>query len=317
MALNRPITNNQLKIAILKREDTPAILYQRVGRIQILSSNIKILFAYYSFLVYIRKFVEESSVGTDQPFISTVKLKKVRLPIPPTKTEQTAIANALSDADTWIQSLTRLIAKKRQIKQGAMQSLLNPYEDGVLKGGWEVKRLVDIAPLQRGFDLPSSQLERGEYPVVYSNGVLNFHNQKQVAGPGVITGRSGTLGSIHFVTSDYWPHNTTLWATSFNGNVPKFVFYLFKSIGFSRFATGSGVPTLNRNDAHGFSVGIPQNADEQTRIATILSDMDKEISDLEAKLEKAKALKQGMMQNLLTGKIRLVKPAQEAPHANP
>lgn len=247
--------------------------------------------------------------GTAQPKLNKQTCLKIKV-AKPTKTEQTAIAKALSDADTWIESLIRLIVKKRQIKQGAMQRLLNPYEDGDLKERWVVKTLGDIAPLQRGFDLPNSKLEQGKYPVVYSNGVANYHIAKQVIGPGVITGRSGTIGNIHFVATDYWPHNTTLWVTTFNGNIPKFIFYLFKSVGFFRFATGSGVPTLNRNDAHSFLVGIPESPEEQTRIATILSEMDSEITQLETKLTKAKTLKQGMMQNLLTGKIRLVEPQE-------
>ena len=247
------------------------------------------------------------AVGQTMPSLNTAILKGVKVVLPE-MVEQTTIANALSDADALIQSLTRLIAKKRQIKQAAMQTLLNPYENGRLKAGWVVKKLGDVAPLQRGFDLPNSQLRPGQYPIVYSNGILNYHSKKQVSGPGVITGRSGTLGAVHYVEMDYWPHNTTLWVTNFFGNDPRFIYYLFKRIGFSRFGTGSGVPTLNRNDAHSFVIGIPKQITEQTRIATILSDMDAEIAALEAKLAKYRHIKQGMMQNLLTGRIRLVKP---------
>jgi type I restriction enzyme S subunit len=173
-------------------------------------------------------------------------------------------------------------------------------------GKWEVRRVADIAPLQRGFDLPTSSLQHGRYPVVYSNGVLNSHTTFQVKGPGVVTGRSGTIGTVTFVEQDFWPHNTSLWVTSFKGNDPKFVFYLFQQVPFGHFASGSGVPTLNRNDVHDFTLSIPTIKAEQIAIANALSDTDSEIEALEQKLDKAREIKQGMMQELLTGKIRLI-----------
>jgi len=128
----------------------------------------------------------------------------------------------------------------------------------------------------------------------------------RVKGPGIVTGRSGTIGSVTFVEQDFWPHNTALWVTSFQGNDPRFIFYLYAYIGLERFATGSGVPTLNRNDVHAFNVEIPCEIEEQVAIASILSEMDDDIVILETQLKKARHLKQGMMQELLTGRIRLV-----------
>ncbi|HEX5413692.1 MAG TPA: restriction endonuclease subunit S [Terriglobia bacterium] len=132
------------------------------------------------------------------------------------------------------------------------------------------------------------------------------HAEFQVLGPGVATGRSGTIGTVSFVEQDFWPHNTSLWVTSFKGNDPKFVFYLYTCIGLERFATGSGVPTLNRNDVHASKVRIPSDRAEQKAIAAILTDMDTEIATLGKRLAKARMIKQGMMQKLLTGRIRLV-----------
>jgi type I restriction enzyme, S subunit len=225
----------------------------------------------------------------------------------PKAPEQRAIAAVLSDADALIASLDALIAKKRALKQAAMQQLLTRKTRlPGFKGEWEVKRLGDIAPLQRGFDLPAAQIKSGPYPVVYSNGILNSHSTYQVNGPGIVTGRSGTIGKVTFVQDDYWPHNTALWVTSFKGNDPRFIYYLYTSLAFERFATGSGVPTLNRNDVHASKVDIPTDPKEQTAISIILSDIDTNLVALESKRDKARALKQGMMQELLTGRIRLV-----------
>jgi type I restriction enzyme, S subunit len=178
-------------------------------------------------------------------------------------------------------------------------------EVGIIPEDWEVLKLKDIAPLQRGFDLPTSQLKKGDYPVVYSNGVMDYHSKSTVNGPRVITGRSGTIGNVHYVSENYWPHNTALWVTDFIDSHPKHIYYLYKSLKLERFGTGSGVPTLNRNDVHDSEVAIPKS-EEQRAIATVLSDMDAEIAASETCRAKTQAIKQGMMQELLTGRTRLV-----------
>lgn len=236
---------------------------------------------------------------------------KIHIAIPKLS-EQRAIASALSDVDALLSGLDRLIAKKRDLKQAAMQQLLTGQTRlPGFEGDWLVRQLGDVAPLQRGFDLPNPNLRPGPYPVIYSNGVLNHHASYQVEGPGVVTGRSGTIGKVTYVEGAYWPHNTALWVTDFKNNNPRFVFYLYSYIDFGRFATGSGVPTLNRNDIHSLNVAIPATNKEQTAIATFLSDMDTELAALEARREKTRLLKQGMMQELLTGKTRLITPERD------
>lgn len=164
---------------------------------------------------------------------------------------------------------------------------------------WEAKPLEQVAPLQRGFDLPSSELQPGDIPVVYSNGVQSFHCTAMAKAPGLVTGRSGTIGKLHFIEKgEYWPHNTSLWVTSFKGNVPKFVYFLFNSIGMERFASGSGVPTLNRNDVHAFVSAVPKSLTEQQKIADFLSSLDELITAETQKLDALKAHKKGLMQRL-------------------
>ncbi|MFQ2228007.1 restriction endonuclease subunit S [Aeromonas hydrophila] len=284
--------------------------------------------AYFSFLFNSqqgRLRLKELETGTTMKHINVGDLLNFVVAYPPDKFEQTAIANVLSDTDELIDALEQLIAKKQAIKTATMQQLLTgrtrlpqfslrpdgtpkgykSSEQGQIPEDWCSRQIGQFAPLQRGFDLPSSKRVDGMYPVVYSNGIVNTHNRFQVKGPGVVTGRSGTLGKVHFIDGDYWPHNTSLWVTKFNAADPLFVFYLFGYIGFERFASGSGVPTLNRNDAHSFILAVPSLKEEQTAIAAILSDMDSELTALEQKLAKARSLKQGMMQQLLTGRIRL------------
>ena len=183
-------------------------------------------------------------------------------------------------------------------------------ELGIIPQDWEIRRIGDFAPLQRGFDLPNSEIQSGDYPVVYSNGIGNYHNRYTVKSPCIATGRSGTLGKVHYVEQDCWVHNTSLWVTKFDNCEPKFIYFLFQKIGFERFASGSGVPTLNRNDAHEFKIALPKFIAEQTAIATALSDTDALISSLQTLIAKKKAIKLSAMQNLLSGKIRLPEFAQ-------
>ena len=85
-----------------------------------------------------------------------------------------------------------------------------PTEVGEIPEDWDVKCVGKASPLQRGFDLPNKLLKSGNFPVAYSNGIQNYHSEFMVKGPGVFTGRSGTIGKVHYVESDYWPHNTSL-----------------------------------------------------------------------------------------------------------
>lgn len=170
--------------------------------------------------------------------------------------------------------------------------------------GWSVKKILDVCPLQRGFDLPEQNIVAGDYPIVYSNGIKGAHNEYKAKAPGVVTGRSGTIGKVTYVEKDYWPHNTSLWVTDFKGNNPKFIFYKIQNLKFEKFNSGSGVPTLNRNDVHVEKILLPP-LPEQEKIAGILGTWDEVIEKLSTLIEKKKLLKKGLMQKLLTGKHRL------------
>ncbi|MGD8122276.1 restriction endonuclease subunit S [Vibrio sp. TRT 2004] len=168
---------------------------------------------------------------------------------------------------------------------------------------WTIRKLKDVAPLQRGFDLPTTNVIEGKYPVVYSNGIGRYHNEFKAKAPGIVTGRSGTIGALTYVENDYWPHNTSLWVTDFIDCTPKFVFYLYQKIGLKRFATGSGVPTLNRNDVHDFRANIPE-LNEQQKIADFLTSVDSKISQLTEKHRLLKEYKKGVMQQIFSQQIR-------------
>ncbi len=126
-----------------------------------------------------------------------------------------------------------------------------------------------------------------------------------VKGPGVITGRCGTIGEVFFVKDDFWPLNTTLYVRDFHGNDPLFVSYLLKTIDFTPFSGKTGVPGVNRNDLHEIEVHLPPTKAEEEVIARALSDADSFVESLEQLIAKNRQIKQGAIQELLTGKKRL------------
>ncbi|MCX6141977.1 MAG: restriction endonuclease subunit S [Ignavibacteriales bacterium] len=162
-----------------------------------------------------------------------------------------------------------------------------------------------FATLQRGYDLPYRARKPGSIPVVTSSGVSDTHNEARASGPGVVTGRYGTIGEVFFVQDDYWPHNTTLFVSDFHGNDPLFVSYLLRTIDFQSHSGKSGVPGVNRNDLHALTVRVPPTLTEQRAIAGALSDVDGLIGKLDQLIAKQRDLKRAAMQQLLRGQKRL------------
>ena len=128
---------------------------------------------------------------------------------------------------------------------------------GEIPEGWEVGRLDEVLVLQRGFDLPKSDRVDGSVPIYAATGVTGFHHTAKVRSPGVVTGRSGSIGEVLYVQEDFWPLNTALWVKDFPRSEPLYAYYLLSSLDLKQFNSGAAVPTLNRNDIHGIQVLIP------------------------------------------------------------
>ena len=139
--------------------------------------------------------------------------------------------------------------------------------------GWKRIRLDEFVKFQRGFDLPKNNFKNGNVPVYGSTSILGYHNVPKVKAPGVITGRSGTLGRFQYAKQDFWPHNTSLWVKDFKGNDAKFAYFLMQCLDFADFNSGGAVPTLNRNVLRSFKVDVPP-LPTQRKIAKILSAYD-------------------------------------------
>jgi type I restriction enzyme S subunit len=137
----------------------------------------------------------------------------------------------------------------------------------LVSNNWKSELLGNVATLQRGFDLPHRFRKPGKFPIVTSSGIDDTHSEAKVKGPGVVTGRYGTIGEVYFVRDDFWPHNTTLYVRDFHGNDPLFISYLLRTIDFHMHSGKTGVPGVNRNDLHEIVVTIPSTKAEQEAIA--------------------------------------------------
>lgn len=146
---------------------------------------------------------------------------------------------------------------------------------------WIECTLGDLVTFQRGHDLPKSQMQEGQYPVIGSNGIIGFHNEYTTDNPSITVGRSGNVGKPFIYYGKTWSHNTTLYVKDYKGNDPVFVFYFLKTMDLANYAGGSAVPTLNRNHIHTLPVLIPKNVEIQRKIGTFLKQFDDKIEENE------------------------------------
>ena len=142
---------------------------------------------------------------------------------------------------------------------------------------WREATLAEVIELKRGYDLPQQDRRPGPVPLVSSSGVTDSHVVARVKGPGVVTGRYGTLGEVYYVTEDFWPLNTTLYVKDFKGNDPRFIGYFLRGLNFLSYSDKAAVPGLNRNHLHQAIVLYPPNVREQRAIAHILGTLDDKI----------------------------------------
>ena len=261
--------------------------------------NVIPKFLFYKFLLIKWKEYNEAS---GVPSLNKNTLEKIKISVP-TLEEQTAIATALSDADALISSLEKLIAKKRMIKQGAMQQLLQPKE------GWEVKKLGEIVEkITTGKLDANAANENGAYRFYTCAKNYFFINEYAFDDEALlVSGNGENVGYVHYYKGRFNAYQRTYVITGFNQNIHFVKIYLDRYLPerIDSEVNSGNTPYIKMGTLTDMRISLPDMR-EQTRIATILSDMDAEIAALEAKLEKYRKVKLGMMQNLLTGKIRLV-----------
>lgn len=171
---------------------------------------------------------------------------------------------------------------------------------------WDVCPIGRKLTLQRGVDITKSEQREGLIPVISSGGPSSFHDAAFARGPGVVLGRKGSVGTVHWVDGDYWPHDTTLYVKDFKGNNPRFVYYKLRALPLKEMDTGSANPTLNRNVVHPTIVSWPSRA-EQDSIAAKLDHEEGVYESLQARQTATVTLlreqRQALISAAVTGQI--------------
>ena len=179
-------------------------------------------------------------------------------------------------------------------------------EVGVIPDDWDIKQLGQVLQIKHGKSQHEVVDPNGTYPILATGGEIGRTNTPLYSEPSVLIGRKGTIDIPYYMDTPFWTVDTLFYSEIFKNADPKFIFYKFNLIDWHSYNEASGVPSLNATTIENIDQAFPAQLEEQRAIATVLSDMDAAISALETRRAKTQAIKQGMMQELLTGKTRLI-----------
>ena len=263
-----------------------------------------------------RKVMNSIMVGSTQVHVTNSALREVKIPLPEPQ-EQRAIATALSDVDALLEELDRLIAKKRDLKQAAMQQLLTGQTRlPGFEGAWEVRRLNELAEVIMGQSPSSSSynLTGVGLPLIQGNADIDCRRTIKRVFTTQITkkGKAGDIlmsvrapvGEIAIATFDVCLGRGVCAIRTPNNFLYHYLIYLEPT--WARHSKGSTFDSVNSSDIKTLELYVPSDNDEQKAIAAALSSIDTDLESLEQRHAKTKAIKQAMMQELLTGRTRLV-----------
>lgn len=267
-------------------------------------------FVKYLFDATIKRHAQQFSQGATQDNLSQEKLLSLVFSIPAVD-EQTRIADVLSGYDDLIENNRRRMAlmedSARLLYREWFVRLRFPgYEhtrivDGVPKG-WEKGPLESALVLQRGFDLPTQDRQLGTVPIYGSTGVLGYHDKAKANAPGIVTGRSGTLGEVQYVAEDYWPLNTSLWVKEFRRVTPLFALFLLREMDLKQFNGGASVPTLDRKSAHKVEILIPPTTLIRS-FDDFAADVFEQIKNINTQNQKLRAARDLLLPRLMSGEL--------------
>jgi type I restriction enzyme S subunit len=227
------------------------------------------------------------------------------------KTNETLEAMAKALFKSWFVDFDPVRAKTEGRPTGLPAEISDLFPDsfedselGEIPSGWEVGGLEKFLVLQRGFDLPAPERIKGAYPVVAASGMSGTHNEPMAPAPGVVTGRSGVLGKVFYIQTDFFPLNTTLWAKEFRLATPIYGYFLLCDIDFAVFNAGSAVPTLNRNHLGSLRFSLPPKA--LIHFFTEVADnLMRRKEGIIAETSNLSATRDALLPKLISGEIRI------------
>ena len=254
---------DKIAIAYLKENEEPALVSAIYTVFEIADTNA--LDPEYLMMWFRRpefdRYARFHSHGSAREVFDWDEMCEVQVPVPDIK-EQRNIVAEYKTLQTRIDTNKKLIATLEQTAQTLYRhTFIDNIDPNNLPSGWRMGTVGELFELQRGFDLPTQNRENGEYPIYASTGIAEYHKEYKVKAPGIVTGRSGSIGEIFYVDEDFWPLNTTLWVKEFKKATPFYAYYCLENINLETLSQGSAVPTLNRNDVHAQEFLIP---DEKT-----------------------------------------------------
>lgn len=255
--------------------------------------------------VHLREVV---ATGNGQPNLNTDLIGRFNIPLPPTKAEQEAIVEALSDADALIESLEQLVTKKLHIKQGAMQDLLTGKKRlPGFNGEWALKQLGELCNMKSGAAITSANIDDyAEFPCYGGNGLRGYTAAYTHEGHYALIGRQGALcGNVVIVGGRFFASEHAVVVSPAKETDIQWLAVVLARMNLNQYSESSAQPGLSVSKLLVMSCTMPP-LPEQSAIAAILFDMDAEIAELESELAKTRAIKQGMMHKLLSGKVRLI-----------
>ena len=292
--------------------DVRASFYVSLALLKIKDASAEYIAQYSNSSTFKREIELHSLQHATPKKINLGPISDVKIALPQTEAEQSAISQALSDVDALLATLDQVIAKKRDLKQAAMQQLLTGKARlPGFSGEWEVKRLGEIAHIKTGGRNNEDKVEDGQYPFFVRSEFIERINSYSHDCEAILVPGEGRIGDIfHYINGRFDVHQRVYAITKFSSAISgRFVhFYLSKNFGAwaMQNTVKATVDSLRLPTFQTFEMRLPPTFDEQTAIATILSEMDDELSVLESRRDKTRNIKQAMMQELLTGRTRLV-----------
>lgn len=186
-------------------------------------------------------------------------------------------------------------------------------DPGTFPEGWTTCRLLDVCELKRGYDLPTGKRQEGPFPIVSSSGISGTHVHPMASGPGVVTGRYGTIGEVFYIEGDFWPLNTALYVCDFKGSEPRFIYYLLSGLDFTAYSDKGAVPGINRNHLHEHNVTLVPRKAQKLFVELLGPNWERQQLNHD-EIRTLTAIRDLLLPKLMSGEIR-VKDAEKAVEA--
>ena len=314
--MDRPWIEAGLKRARLRNSDLPALLVQRVARLRGTQAALTSFIHHVLATERFSRYLQTQVTGATVPHVSQTQIASFELRLPPTET-QARICAVLDALDDLIENNRRRVEVLEETARAIFREWFVKYRypghEGVpladsslgpIPEGWTVGRVDSHVFMQRGFDLPLNSRDPGLIPVMGASGVQGTHAVAKVQGPGVTTGRSGTIGVVKYVPGDFWPLNTSLWVKEFRLATPRYAYFLLSELDLDRSASGAAVPSLDRKVVHALPVVCPP-ASLIKQWDSLVNAMFEYVESLRTQASFICGIRDALLPKLVTGQIEL------------